>query len=94
KGLLINPSLSLIYFSYNPISLLKITMAQVSISKALMLVLLIAVSSAAAMVSALDSELAPAPAPTLDTGAAFSMPVSVVVLGSSLALSLLALLKL
>ena len=69
-------------------------MAQVSISKALMLVLVIVVSSAAAMVSAQDSELAPAPAPTMVSGADAFVPVSGVILGSSLLLSVLALLKL
>ncbi len=69
-------------------------MAQVSISKALMLVLVIVVSSVAAMVSAQDTQLAPAPAPTMDVGAAFSLPVSVAVLGSSVLFTLLALLKL
>ncbi|GMY14176.1 Proteoglycan 4 C-terminal part like [Fagus crenata] len=71
-----------------------VAMAQVSISKALMLVLVIVVSSVAAMVSAQDTQLAPAPAPTMDVGAAFSLPVSVALLGSSVLFTLLALLKL
>jgi hypothetical protein len=62
-------------------------MAQVSISKALMLVLVIVVSSAAAMVSAQDSELASAPAPTMVSGADAFVPVFGAILGSSLLLS-------
>ena len=68
-------------------------MAQFSISKALMLVLVIVVSSAATMVSAQDSKLAPALSPTMDVGAAFSLPISTAFLGSSILFSLLALLK-
>ena len=58
-----------------------------------MLVLVIVVSSAAMMVSAQDSKLAPALAPTMDAGAAFSLPISTAFLGSSILFSLLALLK-
>ncbi|KAL4606977.1 hypothetical protein ACB092_09G142200 [Castanea dentata] len=70
-------------------------MAKVTISKALMLVLVLAilVSLAATMVSAQDSQLALAPAP-FDAGAAFSLPISSALLGSSILFSLLALLKL
>jgi len=71
-------------------------MAKVSISKAFMLVLVIVVSSVAAMVSAQDSHLAPAPSPNMDAGAAFSLPISGALLASSITIlfSLLALLNL
>lgn len=62
-------------------------------SKAVMMALVFAAFAMA--VSAQSSELAPAPAPSLDTGAAFSLPVSgsINIIGFSLVLSLLALLK-
>ncbi|KAG2687016.1 hypothetical protein I3760_09G034100 [Carya illinoinensis] len=91
RGVLYLSSLSgayiYIFFEY-----LQLAMAQTSVSRALMLVLVMVVTSTAIMVSAQDSELAPAPAP-MDAGAAFSTPVSGVLLGSSLVLCLLSLLK-
>ncbi|KAJ0043653.1 hypothetical protein Pint_17954 [Pistacia integerrima] len=63
-------------------------------SKAVMMALVFAAfAMAAATVSAQSSELAPAPPPSLDTGAAFSLPVPGSIIGFSLVLSLLALLK-
>ena len=66
-------------------------MAQVSIVRALMLVFVVAIFSAAATVSAQD--VSPAPAPSPDAGSAFSVPFPYAVIASSLILSLFALLK-
>lgn len=67
-------------------------MAQVGMTKALMLVFaVVAIFSTAATVSAQDGALAPAPSP--DVGSAFSVPLSGAVMACSLVLSLLALLK-
>ncbi|KAL9373740.1 hypothetical protein Peur_033360 [Populus x canadensis] len=66
-------------------------MAQFSIPKALVLMLVIATFTAA--VSAQDSEMAPAPAPGMDAGAGFSLPVSGAIVGFSLVVSLLGFLK-
>ncbi|KAM7500200.1 hypothetical protein LguiA_024614 [Lonicera macranthoides] len=64
-------------------------MAQVSIiAKALLLVLVVAIFST---VSAQDSGMAPAPSP--DAGAAFSLPTSGAVVGTSIVFSLIALLR-
>ena len=71
-------------------------MATVSSSKKAvnaMMGLVLATFTMAASVSAQSTEMAPAPAPSMDTGAGFSLPVSLAVVGSSLVLSLLALLK-
>ncbi|KAF9606131.1 hypothetical protein IFM89_023184 [Coptis chinensis] len=66
-------------------------MAQVSISTTIFF--LVAIFSAVA-VSPQEEFTAPAPAPTtMETGAAFSLPMCGAVLCSSIALSLLALLK-
>ncbi|KAJ4706455.1 No apical meristem (NAM) protein [Melia azedarach] len=67
-------------------------MVRVSSSKAVMMVFVLATFAMAATVSAQSSDLAPAPAPSLDTGAAFSLPISGAFLGSSLILSLVGLL--
>ncbi|PNT29893.3 hypothetical protein POPTR_006G056000v4 [Populus trichocarpa] len=65
--------------------------AQVIIPKAFLLFLLIA---AFAVVSAQDSEsMAPAPAPGMEAGAGFSLPVSGAMVGFSLVVSLLGFLK-
>jgi hypothetical protein len=66
-------------------------MAQFSIPKALVLMLVIATFAAA--VSAQDSEMAPAPAPGMDAGAGFSLPVSGAIVGFSLVVSLFGFLK-
>ena len=66
-------------------------MAQFSIPKAVVLMLVIATFAAA--VSGQDSEMAPAPAPGMDAGAGFSLPVSVAIVGFSLVVSLLGFLK-
>ncbi|KAJ0098445.1 hypothetical protein Patl1_20592 [Pistacia atlantica] len=60
-------------------------MAQVSISKVLMLVLAMAIFSAA-----VSAQEAPAPSPSPLTGAGFSAPVSGSVVGLSLVISVLA----
>ncbi|KAJ0043479.1 hypothetical protein Pint_17964 [Pistacia integerrima] len=61
-------------------------------AKGVMMVLVLAAfAMAAATVSAQSG--AAAPAPSLDTGAAFSLPVSAAIVGSSLVLSLFALLQ-
>ncbi|KAJ6870553.1 hypothetical protein NC652_036255 [Populus alba x Populus x berolinensis] len=66
-------------------------MAQFSIPKALVLMLVIATFAAA--VSGQDSETAPAPAPGMDAGTGFSLPVSGAIVGFSLVVSLLGFLK-
>ncbi|XVF56087.1 hypothetical protein PTKIN_Ptkin06aG0088700 [Pterospermum kingtungense] len=66
-------------------------MAKVCFSKAIMILFASVVLSAATNVSAQDT--ATAPTPSMDTGAAFSMPVSVVAVTFSLIISLLALMK-
>ncbi|KAJ0099311.1 hypothetical protein Patl1_20583 [Pistacia atlantica] len=55
------------------------------------MVLVLAV--AAAIVSAQSNGMAPAPSPSMDTGAPFSLPVSGAIVGSSLVLSLFALFR-
>ncbi|KAJ0100089.1 hypothetical protein Patl1_20579 [Pistacia atlantica] len=60
-------------------------MEKISSSKAVMMVLVLAV--AAATVSAQSNGMAPAPSPSMDTGAAFSLPVSGAIVGPSLVLS-------
>ncbi|KAK8628729.1 hypothetical protein V6N13_009312 [Hibiscus sabdariffa] len=67
-------------------------MAQLCISKPVITIFVAFVLSiAAAAVSAQDGAMAPAPA--IDTGAAFSLPASGVVAAFSLVVSLLAFLK-
>lgn len=66
-------------------------MANICFSKAIMITFVAAVLSVATCVSAQDS--AAAPAPSMDTGAAFSLPVSVVAVTISLIVSLIALMK-
>ncbi|OMO63163.1 hypothetical protein CCACVL1_22449 [Corchorus capsularis] len=66
-------------------------MAKVSFSNAMMIAIVAAVLSIATTVSAQDS--ASAPTPSMDTGAAFSMPVSGIAVTFSLIISLLALMK-
>ncbi|CAK7342488.1 unnamed protein product [Dovyalis caffra] len=66
-------------------------MAKVSISKAIMVVYVVAVFMAATNVS-VQAE-APAPAPSTDTGAGFSLPVSSAVIAISLVISCSSLLK-
>nr|GMD42950.1 hypothetical protein N619_00225 [Ipomoea batatas] len=64
-------------------------MAQVSIVKAFLFAVVLAVFSAAATAQ----EIGSAPAPSPDAGAAFSLPISSAVIGSSLLLSVAALLR-
>ncbi|XWS66390.1 hypothetical protein CRYUN_Cryun05aG0195200 [Craigia yunnanensis] len=66
-------------------------MAKVCFSKAIMIIFVAVVLSAATTVSAQDSAMPPTP--TMDTGAAFSLPVSGVAVTFSLIISLLALMK-
>ncbi|OAY44785.1 hypothetical protein MANES_07G005200v8 [Manihot esculenta] len=62
--------------------------------KSLALVFLVAVFAAVASVSAQDlGDLAPAPAPAMDKGAAYSLGMSAAVICSSLFFSMLALFK-
>lgn len=72
-------------------------MANICFSKAIMITFVAAVLSVATCVSAQDSAAAPAPSmdttPSMDTGAAFSLPVSVVAVTISLIVSLIALMK-
>ena len=62
---------------------------QVTISRAFLLLLVIVTF---AVVSAQESEMAPAPAP-MDAGDGFSLPVSGAIVGFSLVVSLLGFLK-
>ncbi|XVE75654.1 hypothetical protein DITRI_Ditri12bG0110400 [Diplodiscus trichospermus] len=66
-------------------------MAKVCFSKAIMIIFAAVVLSVATTVSAQDSAVAPTP--SMDTGAAFSLPVSGVAVTFSLVISLLALMK-
>ncbi|KAJ0099309.1 hypothetical protein Patl1_20585 [Pistacia atlantica] len=66
-------------------------MAKVNSSNAVMMTVVVLVALA---MSAQSIEMAPTPAPSFDTGAAFSLPVSGSIIGFSLVLSLLSLLKL
>ncbi|GMI64748.1 hypothetical protein HRI_000144100 [Hibiscus trionum] len=67
-------------------------MAELCFSKAIMMfVVAVVLLSVATTVSAQNS--AAAPSPTMDTGAAFSLPVSGVAVTFSLIVSLLALMK-
>ncbi|OMO70212.1 hypothetical protein COLO4_28695 [Corchorus olitorius] len=66
-------------------------MAQSSISKAMIAIVVAFVLSMAATASAQAG--APAPAPSMDTGAAFSLPVSGIAVAFSLIISLFAFLK-
>ncbi|KAL5744073.1 hypothetical protein ACOSP7_026925 [Xanthoceras sorbifolium] len=69
-------------------------MAQGSSLNALMVIFVLAtLSMAAAHVSAQSSDMAPAPAPSMVTGAGFSLLVSSAVLGFSLIFSLVSILK-
>ncbi|KAJ4706456.1 Proteoglycan 4 C-terminal part like [Melia azedarach] len=68
-------------------------MARVTRSKTIMMLFVLAAFAMAATVSAQSTQMAPAPSPSMDTGAAFSLPVSAAAVGSSLFVSLLALLK-
>ncbi|KAK3217749.1 hypothetical protein Dsin_011719 [Dipteronia sinensis] len=68
-------------------------MAQISSFKAVMVVFVLATLSIIANVSAQDSEMAPAPAPSAVTGAGFSLPVSTAAIGFSLIFSILAIFK-
>jgi hypothetical protein len=54
---------------------------------------MLVIATFAAAVSAQDSEMAPAPAPGMDAGAGFSLPVSGAIVGFSLVVSLLGFLK-
>ncbi|EEF35651.1 conserved hypothetical protein [Ricinus communis] len=65
-------------------------MAQFSSFKTLMVACIAAFLLAASDVSA---QMAPAPGPSMDTGAGFSLPVSATVVASSLVLSFAALLR-
>ncbi|KAF3442586.1 hypothetical protein FNV43_RR16502 [Rhamnella rubrinervis] len=65
-------------------------MAQYS-SSSKVFTLVLAIFMAVALVSAQDFGTAQSPAPSPDAGAAFSLPVSVVAVASSLVFSLLAL---
>ncbi|KAJ4706457.1 Proteoglycan 4 C-terminal part like [Melia azedarach] len=67
-------------------------MAKVSSSMTVTMMVFV-FAMAAAVVSAQSTEMAPAPAPSMDTGAAFSLPVSGAVIGSALIVSFVALLK-
>ncbi|EEF35655.1 conserved hypothetical protein [Ricinus communis] len=64
-------------------------MERVALSRAVMVLLIAAVFSFATT----SAQLASAPAPSMDTGAGFSSPVSTAVIGFSLVLSFLAFLK-
>ncbi|EOY09378.1 hypothetical protein QQP08_017788 [Theobroma cacao] len=64
-------------------------MAKVCFSEAIMIIFVAALLSVATTVSAQDS--ATAPSPSMDTGAAFSLPVSGVAVAFSLIVCLLAL---
>ncbi|KAB2096951.1 hypothetical protein ERO13_A01G134700v2 [Gossypium hirsutum] len=66
-------------------------MAKVCFSKDILIMFMAVVLSVATIVSAQDSAMAPAP--SMDTGSAFSMPVTGVTVTLSLIISLLALLK-
>ncbi|XWS59183.1 hypothetical protein CRYUN_Cryun08bG0099900 [Craigia yunnanensis] len=66
-------------------------MAKVRFFKAIMIIFVAVVLSVATNVSAQDSAMAPSP--SMDTGAAFTLPVSAVAVAFSLIISLLALLK-
>ncbi|KAE8734396.1 Detected protein of unknown function [Hibiscus syriacus] len=66
-------------------------MAAVSFSKAIMMFVVAVVLSVATTVSAQDT--AAAPSPTMDTGAAFSLPISGVAVILSPFVSLLTLMK-
>ncbi|KAL5743523.1 hypothetical protein ACOSQ2_026639 [Xanthoceras sorbifolium] len=68
-------------------------MAQGSSLNALMVIFVLATLSMAAHVSAQSSDMAPAPAPSMVTGAGFSLLVSSAVLGFSLIFSLISSLK-
>ncbi|TXG70480.1 hypothetical protein EZV62_005415 [Acer yangbiense] len=77
-------------------------MAQISSFKAVMVVFVLATlamvanvsaQNMVANVSAQDSEMAPAPAPSVITGAGFSLPVSTAAIGFPLIFSLLAIFK-
>ncbi|KAL3369312.1 hypothetical protein AABB24_009910, partial [Solanum stoloniferum] len=80
-------SILIIRFEFIKILLSISSMASVSIIKAFVL----AVFLAAVVVSAQEPSLAPAPAP--DAGAAFSLPVSGALIGTSLLMSLFAVLR-
>ncbi|KAL4339550.1 hypothetical protein GQ457_08G016140 [Hibiscus cannabinus] len=66
-------------------------MAQVGIFKHILTIFVAMVLSVSATVSAQGGAMAPSP--SMDTGAAFSMPVSAVAVAFSLIISFLALLK-
>ncbi|XWS56242.1 hypothetical protein CRYUN_Cryun09bG0069100 [Craigia yunnanensis] len=66
-------------------------MENVCFSKAIMIIFVVVVLSVATSVSAQDSAMAPAP--IMNTGAAFSLPVSGVAVTFSLIISLLTLMK-
>jgi hypothetical protein len=67
-------------------------MAKVRISKAIMVIYVVALFMVATNVSAQVE--APAPVPSMDTGAGFSLPVSSAVFAFSLIISFISLLKL
>jgi hypothetical protein len=69
-------------------------MAKVRISKAIMVIYVVALFMVATNVSAQVEAPAPAPAPSMDTGAGFSLPVSSAVITFSLIISFISLLKL
>uniref|UniRef100_A0A3Q7GJT5 Uncharacterized protein n=1 Tax=Solanum lycopersicum TaxID=4081 RepID=A0A3Q7GJT5_SOLLC len=87
KSLSSSVSILIIRFQFIEILLSVSSMASVSIIKAFVL----AVFLAAVVVSAQEPTLAPAPAP--DAGAAFSLPVSGALIGTSLLVSLFAALR-
>ncbi|PPS20156.1 hypothetical protein GOBAR_AA00426 [Gossypium barbadense] len=66
-------------------------MAKVCFSKDILIMFMAVVLSVATIVSAQDSAMAPAP--SMDTGSAFSTPITGVAVTLSLIISLLALLK-
>ncbi|KAL5744065.1 hypothetical protein ACOSQ2_027181 [Xanthoceras sorbifolium] len=68
-------------------------MAQVIGVKAIMVVFVWATFALVSTVSAQNSEIAPAPPPSMVSGATFSLPVSGVLIGFSLIFSLLAIFK-
>ncbi|KAJ4706459.1 No apical meristem (NAM) protein [Melia azedarach] len=68
-------------------------MAQVSNSIPKSLVVVLAMTILSAVVSAQELASSPSPSPAASTGSGFSLPVSGAVVGFSLALSLLGLLK-
>ncbi|TXG70479.1 hypothetical protein EZV62_005414 [Acer yangbiense] len=71
----------------------NVSAQDISSFKAVMVVFVLATLAMVAHVSAQDNEMAPAPAPSVITGAGFSLPVSTAAIGFSLIFSLLAIFK-